>query len=107
MLSHPCRDEAATRVGHPSVNAHLQEKQLRVSPLRYDLDRHDFADLDEGFAAEVFGHVGDEVGCSGSEGVVEVLHGLEVEVAYGVVVRRRAGRKGADTAIDLDANEAA
>src|SRR6185437_13380348 len=71
------------------------------------LYRYDFADLDYGFAAVVFALVGNEVGCGGGDGGVEVEHGFEIEMADGVVVRWRAGRKGADAAIDLDAHETA
>ena len=72
----------------------------------YRSNRHNFADLHLRIAAVVFALVGDEFGCGGCEGIVELLHGLEVEVADGMVVRGRAGRKRADASIDLNADEA-
>ena len=68
---------------------------------------YDFADLDHGFAAVVFALVGDEVGRCSCERAVEIQHCFEVQVANRVVVGGRAGRKGADAAIDLDADETA
>jgi len=71
------------------------------------LDRHDFADLDDRVTAEVFALIGDEVRSSGGESVVEVEHGFEIEMTDGVVVGGGAGWKGADAAVNFDANEAA
>ena len=68
-------------------------------------NRHNFADLDDAFAAVVFALVGDQFGSSCGKCGIKVQHGLEVEVSDGVMVRGGAGREGADAAVDFNAHE--
>jgi len=71
----------------------------------YRSNGNNFADLDYGFAAEVFPLVSNQFRRAGGERGVELQHGFEIEVTDGVVVRGRARRERADTAIYLDADQ--
>jgi len=68
--------------------------------------RYNFADLHNGFAGVIFALICDQFRSGGGEGGIELQHGLEVQVADGVMVGGRPGREGSDAAIDFDADEA-
>ena len=88
---------------HPA--SHFASVRRKDIDCRCYSHRDDLADLYYAFAAVVFALIGDEFGSGGGERGIEVLHGLEIEVSDGVVIRRRSMWKGADAAVDFNADE--
>ena len=66
----------------------------------------DFVDLNDAGNGGVVSLVGDKVGGGVGESVLHVGEGVEEEVADGMVGRRCAGRKAAESAVDLEADKA-